>query len=304
MSAAAMWLARLRADDCCEQDRAAFEIWRAKNSARAIAFGKIYSTIDSLAESRQSAPSSRNGDVGSYPRPTSQEISRRMAMIGGGMIAAAAASGIAWQAAARTVSTNVGEQRRLTLPDGSGVILDTNTKVRLDWLGRRRFVLDSGRVTVRETPDQASDFFVDAGGYRLASNGMNADIWWETNRLNIVVVSGQTLVSRPNRATPITLLAGQRLSPDGAVDRPPMEPLLAWRTGRLVFDNERLIDACSEMNRYSPVKLIPSSAVADLRISGIYPAGRATTFAAALTQLLPVQFKRSDNMILLFDGKG
>ena len=46
---AARWYARLRADDCTPQDRAAFEAWRARDRRNAVAYATAERLGDALA---------------------------------------------------------------------------------------------------------------------------------------------------------------------------------------------------------------------------------------------------------------
>ena len=73
---------------------------------------------------------------------------------------------------------------------------------------------------------------------------------------------------------------------------------MAWQTGQAIFDNGRLGDAVTEMNRYSNVKLvIPELEPRDFTVSGIYAVGDNIAFANSIAKLLPVRMVQTDGRI-------
>jgi ferric-dicitrate binding protein FerR (iron transport regulator) len=69
-------------------------------------------------------------------------------------------------------------------------------------------------------------------------------------------------------------------------------------TGQAIFQNETLIQAAQEMNRYSTVRLvIADPRIEGLKISGVYRVGDNRIFAVALASLLPVLIRLFDDRI-------
>lgn len=73
------------------------------------------------------------------------------------------------------------------------------------------------------------------------------------------------------------------------LDRPEIDDLLAWQSGRLAFRDETVAQAVAEMNRYTSRELVVSdSKAAEMRLSGVYRVGDPDGFARSLAILLPV----------------
>jgi transmembrane sensor len=296
---ASTWLARLRADDCTAADQAAFHAWLRAAPAHTAAFEKATAAFEAAGAIGAWRPGAVPVAVQDEAEDVPVAASRRRFLLGAGATAAVGAGAIGWQAAfAGSLETGVGERRTERLEDGSTLLLDTDTRVRPDWLRARSVSLHRGRISVTARPDQGRPFAVAAGRHSVSAASMNADLRFENGEFSVMVVDGVVAVSRAD-GVPLMLKAGDRLSPGGTVDRPSIAVLTAWREGRLVFDNEPLAAACAELNRYDAVKLAPDPAVADLRISGTYRTGRSIGFANAVMEVLPVRAERDGDAIRL-----
>lgn len=86
------------------------------------------------------------------------------------------------------------------------------------------------------------------------------------------------------------------------LSRANLATVASWRDGRLSFDNDRLSDVVSEVNRYSDHKLVIGDATAGrMRISGTFRTGSVDGFARLLTQSFPVEVvpdKASNDLIV------
>jgi transmembrane sensor len=83
-------------------------------------------------------------------------------------------------------------------------------------------------------------------------------------------------------------------------DRPNVLNATAWQTGRLVFENEPLIGAVAEMNRYSQRPLVVTDpTLAAQRVSGIFNASDAEGFAQSVSILLATPVRITPNAIIL-----
>jgi transmembrane sensor len=81
---------------------------------------------------------------------------------------------------------------------------------------------------------------------------------------------------------------------------------VSWRAGVLVFDDTRLGDAVTEINRYTaqPV-LLDDPKIGDLRISGVFKSSDPQRFAQIMsaTFALDVEQTRSGTSILKLRSK-
>jgi transmembrane sensor len=284
---AAAWLARLRADDRSVADERAFQAWLAADPSHAAAFDGINAMWETAGGLAREAAAYRAG----------RGLPRRAMLTGFATLVAAGAGFSVWESAyAGVYETEVGEQKHVSLEDGTQVFLDTDTRIRVNFTAEKRSVeLARGRANFRVAPDSARPFVVEAAGREIIASRTTFDARRDGDRVSVVLISGhaalQPASSAPAKAQ-YQLTAGERVVATAAEirrDKPNLLPLLAWQTGQAIFENEKLADAAAEMNRYTTVKLVVAdSGISGLRISGVYRVGDNTAFARSVAALLPV----------------
>jgi transmembrane sensor len=294
---AASWLVRLQNGDRSDSEGDAFRNWLAEDPSHATAFEAASLTWDITG----GLPRDLRG-----LRPRAAMQNRRVVVAG-----SAAALGIAatfgfWKSSqAQTFQTDVGEQKHVSLDDGSRIFLDTDTRLSVQLGGDHRAgELHHGRVNFRIAADPARPFVVNAARNRLVAMPSNIDVRLDGERFSVVMIRGSAEIIRA-ATQPEKLEDGDRVivGPNGLEqrDRPALGPLIAWQTGQVVFEAGRLADAAAEMNRYSNVKLlIADPSIADLRLSGIYVVGDNVTFANSVSRLLPIRLVQGEGRIEMF----
>lgn len=290
---AADWLARLHAGDRCARDEAAFHAWLKADPSHARAFENASTIWDAVGGLRDDP----------RPRPSRQpeRVSRRAVMAGGAGLVLTCGLGLGWQQAhAGVYETGVGEQRRFVLDDRTHIMLDTNTQVRFTaGSSQRLLTLASGRVDVEIARD-VRPFVIEAGDGSAVAQSGRLDLRRDDDVVLITAVQGSAQVRSAD--TRIALAAGHRIAMapgrQDRLDRPEIDDLLAWQSGRLAFRDETVAQAVAEMNRYSSRKLVVADArAADLRLSGIYRVGDPEAFARSLAVLLPVEIAAGPDVI-------
>lgn len=219
------------------------------------------------------------------------------------------------------VTTNVGEQRMLTLDDGTRIFLNTDTRlfVQEDAV-RRRVQLESGEAMFDVEKDPNRPFVVAAGDKEVIAMGTSFVVRRDPQQLTVTLMEGRVAVapipaaraetpgnqldSRLAPAGKTVLTPGQRLTfvsrKPPMLDEPPIEKVTAWRRGEVILDKTRLQDAAEEMNRYSAVKLVIDDAgVADIRVSGIFRAGDSARFAQAVGETYDLAVDYEPRRILI-----
>lgn len=293
---AAAWLARLRSDERAPQDEAGFRAWLAESETHRDAFDRINTVWEAA------------GALPPEPRRKRALAADRRAVLASGLALIAAGSGLGvWRAATAGVySTAVGEQRRVALDDGSLIILDTDSKVRVDLSDKRRTVeLLQGRAHFEVARDSRRPFVVSAAGRRVAAGGGAFDVTRQKGQLCVLVTNGEVAVFDPR-------LSGKQLIEKGArvtladttaaplVDRPDLTRVTAWQHGRAVFDNDTLADAVAEMNRYSRRPIVIDGAdAAKMHVSGVYSTGDTEAFARSLATLLPLEVQVAPDQVTI-----
>jgi transmembrane sensor len=292
---AATWLARMRADDRTQEDEATFREWLAADPAHAAAFEAMNGVWDVAGP----APRDLRGRL-----PAEDGISRRAVMAG--VFVAAGAGGtfaLTQMAQADVYRTEVGEQKHALLPDGTELFLDTDTKLVVNLRKRlRHVVLEYGCANFRVAPDTRRPFTVNAAGSIIQGTQSTFDVRRDGDRVSVVLIQGRATVESIAQEPARVLADGERLvyTPHKTIkrDKPNLLPLLAWHTGQALFQGETLLEAASEMNRYSDLKLVVADdRVENMKVSGLYRVGDNAIFAQALEQLLPVSIRQFEDRI-------
>jgi transmembrane sensor len=230
--------------------------------------------------------------------------------------------------AGETYRTEPGEQRRLRLADGSTVMLNTRSKLRVRFNGaERRLFLDHGQAWFQVAKDAQRPFRVFVGKDEVRALGTAFDVRREGERATVTLEEGRVAIfrdvsSQPLSTSPVAggasskLMAGPVapaiiLSPgDEARLAPAVAPTVAvvdlahvqaWRTERVILESTPLAEAVEEFNRYGGPRLVLADpGLADLPVSGVFHTDRPQAFAEAVATAFPVQATTaSDGQIVL-----
>lgn len=208
-----------------------------------------------------------------------------------------------------SLSTGVGEQRILTLDDGTRISLNTATRLSIDYDRQaRRVKLTSGEALfeVAKRPDWP--FIVTAADRTITALGTAFVVRRNEGDLAVTLVEGKIAVDsvRPVAHTQPLKIAtpGQRVTytsdASARVDHANVDSLTAWRRGQVVLQSIRLADAIAEMNRYSTVRLsLEDEAAGDVRISGVFRAGDSALFARAIAETYHLTATEQNGTIVL-----
>jgi transmembrane sensor len=214
-----------------------------------------------------------------------------------------------------TVATEVGEQRMLTLEDGSRIFLNTDTTLSVHYEKDRRLVrLADGEALFDVAKNPARPFIVDAGAEQVRAVGTEFVVRRDPHQVAVTLVEGRVHITNfdAGGATsafsaaqqPHDLIAGQRLifadHQRPSLDRPPIDTVTAWRRGEVVLDKTPLVDAAHEMNRYSNVKLvIDNPDTGNITLSGIFRAGDSQRFALAVAETYHLHIDNQPHRIVI-----
>ena len=191
----------------------------------------------------------------------------------------------------------------ITLPDGSRLTLDAQSKVTARFgTNQRDIELVSGRAFFDVRHDSTRPFTVLAGNLRLVDIGTKFDVERLRTNVQVSLAEGRISVTAPGLPSPLLLSAGDRLTAQGdtkpQVTRMPGDALPSWQTGFASFDNMKLSDAAAVLNRYpGPELVVRDPRVADLRVSGMFKLGDAERFGRTLEQIYPVRVKQANGEV-------
>jgi transmembrane sensor len=209
---------------------------------------------------------------------------------------------------APTYRTAIGEQRTITLKDGSIVHLNTNSEISFAYADdERRIHLKRGEARFEVAKNPERPFVVHTSRATVRALGTIFNVQVAPTNTAVAVLEGRVeVVSRdappridarsaedaPEAAAPslqrIQLAAGEQaaITPQGEIlanAGPPLDRVKAWTERRLVFREDRLSDVVAEFNRYHEEQIrIADASLAEHRISGTF----AVQDVASLVQFL------------------
>lgn len=308
---AADWFARLNQRRVTTDHVRAFSAWR-RDPANAEAFARveeIWDTAGNLADAPRTAEMVKEAKSRASPSTRRDRLVGVLKPIGalGALVLVVAGMGWAWTLQQPAdYATSVGEQRLLVLEDGSRVTLDTASRIAVRYTGGQRLViLAAGQAMFEVEGDPARPFVVRAGNAEVTALGTRFDVRRYGEGARVVLVEGRVAVrdSAANQRA-WSLAPGQQVltsAPEPVVAPVDVPVATSWTAGRLIFDNTPVSVAVAEVNRYTrhPIQIQDADVSAN-RVSGVFDAGDVDGFVAALTDLYPLQSRRSpDGRVVL-----
>lgn len=195
--------------------------------------------------------------------------------------------------------TAVGEQRSITLEDGSVVELNSQSRLRAHFEAHLRAIeLLEGEAIFRVSKDPNRPFRVRTGATDIVAVGTAFNVKASDSRTVVTVLEGRVRVNQraADRSAAATdkaisefeLAVGDQLivakaQPAIRVSLRDTEKVTSWTERRLIFEDTPLSAAAAEFARYSPRAIrIEDSAVAERKINGVFDA----TDPASLAEFL------------------
>lgn len=327
---AAGWDARLRSSDCTNEERVAFNAWRNASARNRAEYDRLQSTLEELRSFRYAPEirALRDWAAESSLKLAKARLHRRYAVFGTATAALFVLFAVgSWllryvpgsgnhfgDSTVESLATEIGERSTFRLDDGSSIVLNTNTRLKLDFSRQeRRVTLFHGQALFKVAENSGAPFIVETGTQRIVAVGTEFDVYFEGEEVSVTLIEGIVDVSPDklgpgSNAKPVRLLAGQRLTARG--DDSTANPVIEfvdtdlatiWQTGRVFFEDAPLSDAVAEMNRYSTIKIVlDDESLGEFRVNGMFQSGSQVNFANALEEYLPViAIRFSGDLIVL-----
>lgn len=183
-----------------------------------------------------------------------------------------------WQRLFADASTAVGEQRALTLADGTAILLNTDSAISADLTGELRLVvLRRGEILI-ETGDDAGrssrrPFWVHTPHGRLQALGTRFVVRLDERRARLAVLEGAVaLTTDGGDAAQIVHTGESRWFTRGGtrIAEPDGFEIDAWADGVIAGKHIRLADLLAELERYRPGRIVCDERIAGLEVSGVF----------------------------------
>jgi transmembrane sensor len=308
-AAAAAWVVRLDSGEMTDAERSELDAWVAQNPRHAGALLRaqmIWADADRVAAldiGRTNTPRTPDNAVsGRAMRLARQCLAAgvALAVVAGGLVAFSGLWG--------RETSRFGEIRRITLNDGSNIVLNASSAVQVKLEKDERLVtLLRGEASFNVAHDVERPFIVQAGNVAIKAVGTSFSVAMQAaNSVAVTVVEGVVEVTRPaENGTPEVKVLGHNRELVAKASRPmsavevtdrDVSRQLAWQEGLLEFDGERLADAVSQVNRYSrtPV-VIDSEDLARKKFVGVFQVGDARAFVDAAATAFDAHVEKRDD---------
>lgn len=191
-------------------------------------------------------------------------------------------------------ATGVGEQRLVSLDDGTRLRLDTDTRVKVMFGEDGRDVrLIKGQAFFDVAHDAARPFVVHADDAQVRALGTRFDVRLAGAAVKVTLVEGSVEVTDGKASKAWRLAAGETLATGEAKPQPRRIDVAAatsWTSGRLIFRETPLAQAVAEVNRYSRQKVVIDVArLQAVPVSGVFEVGDTPAFVAAVSDLFELE---------------
>jgi len=312
---ASAWFVEMRAGDVDAAGRQRFDAWVRKSPEHLRAYleiSEIWDDVPLVDEARTGnsgdlvAKARAGADVvlldersprRRVPGPvqsirTLSEHRLRLAVAVGVVVCAVAAFLGYQQYRGPVYSTGTGEQRIVTLADGSRVELNARTRLSVHFTDRQREVeLLEGQVLFNVAKNPQRPFIVQTGNLAVRAVGTEFDVDRKQNATTVTVLEGRVAVGARREddlkafgspavpaPTPILLEAGEQVTATARVhnrfqaSRVNVAAAVAWTRGELVFEGSSLADVIEEFNRHNERRqlVLGDPALGNMQISGVY----------------------------------
>ncbi|MCF8473910.1 MAG: FecR domain-containing protein [Emcibacter sp.] len=318
------WFVLMRAEDISEERMAGFIAWISQSVKHQAAYVDIGGFWDGFSEKLEKKSMTFLSDHALQGEKKAAKVNRRWYPT---LIAASLAfliiSGLSlkfgptlWM---ESHSTRIGELADLVLDDGSHLVLNTNSEVRIDLQDDKRIVyLKQGEVYFDVAKDKARPFFVETEGGLVRVLGTKFNIRRQGDYSDVTVLEGKVGVVdfgkiKDNVTTKnldATLIVDQKFSLGNKEKENVALPtdsaaVLSWRDRKLVYNGESFKTLITDINRYYDGEIrIGDPVLNDIEIVAILKVEDRTTTLKAIETAFNVSARPiSKDIIYLYPNK-
>ena len=229
--------------------------------------------------------------------------------------------------------TSLGEQRSITLEDGSIIYLNTLTAVDINYTGKyRNIVLHQGEAIFKVAHNLQKPFRVWVNDTMFQALGTEFNVRSEPGSVALTVLTGEVALAReakkeqliPFRSTGIKLT--DFTAPDLTKDRPLLVTVgqkavlqdngnihteasvdvareTSWKSREMIFRNDRLDNVVREFNRYNALQVtIASADLSGMSVTGVFETNDPMSLLNFLESSGKARIEKTDiNKVTVYD---
>lgn len=325
--AAALWALRLDEGNLSAADEAAFRAWYHASDLHKMAFdrlSKVWAGLDGLSDLTDLAAADDVKSALKSDRLVIFQQTRTRILVGAiaacfALVGILSASNAFWPANAgfeHVYQTALGEQQTVDLPDGSTVILNTDTALNVVFTSDARSVkLERGEAFFDVASDKSRPFSVDTDSGRVTAVGTAFSVRVLEEKIDVVVTHGRVALApallEPTEtvvysaiAEPrnMEITAGQAATFAQGVEAldqiapVEIERRLDWRDGMLAFKGEPLEQVVRDISRYTDLVIeIDGDEIRQQPIGGYFKVGETDALLEALATLSDLEIEQVDD---------
>ncbi|MGD9729318.1 MAG: FecR domain-containing protein [Nitrospiraceae bacterium] len=308
---AVRWMVRLRSGSATQFDQDQFVAWLAEDPAHRQEFEQLAVMWRTLDEAKPLLETELSRTEAVYHPDRAMPRLLRWPQAGWWPLTASALAACFilattwWLMSAPTTihyETAKGEQRMVTLADGSSVFLNTASEIMARFSAHERLIaLDHGEAWFEVRHDEERPFRVQVANGVVQDLGTQFIVNRSADKVLVSVLEGIVevrVVAAPDSlraAKPAVLHHDEqiwydtdgRLSSIGSFNR---STIGAWRDGKLIFETRPLEQVLAEIARYRPEEIrIVDAGLKSIPVSGVFNIRDIHSFIQALRDALPIQ---------------
>jgi|APLak6261703504_1056268.scaffolds.fasta_scaffold00194_11 transmembrane sensor len=303
------WHLHLHSDEATPADNIAFEAWCHESPEHELAYNRLenmwgkFGDLDHAAAKAGLEAALKSGSAIKTITRHSRRVALGLLILVSTYSVMQSQPGLVWLAENKTP---IGEQRNITLDDGSILMLNTNTALDVEYSDHQRLLkLHQGEVFITVAKDKSRPLIIATqhGTARALGTKFNVRLIEDSTQVAVVESTVETcntpsLLSMPllnsSKKTCTTVQAGQGARYTSGqmeiVSNIDTETIAGWSTGTLAIDNQPLPMVLTELQRYSVAQInFNESTLANMRVSGVLPLNNIRQSLDILSGKLPIK---------------
>jgi transmembrane sensor len=306
---AMLWQARLSSDLCPEADRIEFQQWLQQSPAHQKAWQDInqfWSSLDTINLDDLVEQKTHNRQ---FIKFKSRPVKTALALAASLLLALGLfLPKINYYLADYNVAA--GQQKQITLSDGSSILLNTNSAFSVSFNQQQRLItLHQGEAFFQVATDKTRPFIVQTSAGQVRALGTAFDVKQQDQQTQVIVFEHAVSITTTQGLRLEKLQTAEQLkfSADSlqTASKVNLQRAAPWHQQRMVFQDKALVDVVAELNRYRSGKIIClNDSIKNLPITGVFGIADTELALQAIEQSLPVRITRiTDQLILLSQNK-
>jgi transmembrane sensor len=331
--AAADWLVRLQSTEVSLEETLAWQAWIRENPANAAAFARIEEISQAvrdlpapaavpaalLASDRYDASVPIGGwkaePARRHPPRTRRWVWAMRAVAASFALFALVLTVLKTPAGSNAFETEIGENRRVTLADGSVISLGGNTRIEVALSEKVRAIeLTRGEALFKVAKDSSRPFKVRAGDATIIAVGTEFNVERDSDRDVVSVTEGQVVVKPVVGLLPLLqgfkpklrsvhVDAGQQTTAGSAgIEEPTKmeDAATGWQIGHLAFRLQPLRYVLEDVNRYAQKPIVlQTESMGSLIITGTVERENIGGWVKSLEHAFDLQATEEADQIVL-----